>query len=163
MKAHRNSPIPFLDLYFVALAVCFLLKLNNSNISPLSFVTLDNHKVFIELADTPAKQAQGLSGIEELKDGYGMLFPFNPTQMVSFWMKDMLIPIDMIFIKDNRVVTLYTNVEPEPEVALSMLKRYSPNQVIDYVLEVPAGWSDKNKIIVGSTAIYTPSYDPAQN
>jgi len=147
----------------VLLVVCVLLKLNNLNISPLPFVTLENHKVFIELADTPAKQAQGLSGKTELKDGYGMLFPFNPPQMVSFWMKDMLISIDIIFIKDNKVVTLYTNVEPEPEVALSMLERYSPNQIIDYVLEVPAGWSEKNKIIVGSTAIYTPSSDPTQN
>jgi len=122
----------------------------------LPTIYLNNIGIYVELADTPQKQAKGLSGRTELKDGYGMLFPYTPPQMASFWMKDMLIPIDIIFIKDNKVTTLYENVQPEPDIPLAKLKRYSSKQAIDFVLEVPAGWSQKNGVKVGSEFIYEP-------
>ncbi len=105
----------------------------------------------VEIANTPEKQMQGLSGRGELKEGAGMLFPYAPPQEVTFWMKDMLIPIDMIFIMDSKVVTLYEHVKPEPNIPQNQLKHYSSVLPIDYVLEVPAGWSQKNGVTVGSS------------
>jgi len=58
MKAHRNSPIPFLDLYFVALAVCFLLKLNNG----LALSDLQVSEVAVDIACLHEGQIDPSSG-----------------------------------------------------------------------------------------------------
>lgn len=139
----------------VFILYCFYSYTNRPN-NPKNIITIGPTKVIIELADTPQKQAQGLSGRPELKDGYGMLFPYNPPQIVTFWMKGMLIPIDIIFIKSNRVLKIYHNVPPMPKIGLVNPEVYPSKIPIDYVLEVPAGWSKKNDIVVGSDFIYQP-------
>jgi uncharacterized protein len=134
-----------------------LVFLNNKNSNPQlqapydKKVMIDDVLVMVEIADTLKKQAQGLSDRAKLKDGQGMLFSYDPPQSISFWMKDMLIPIDIIFIKDNQVIKIFEGVQPEPEKTNQQLTRYSANQAIDYVLEVPADWSQKNNIKVNST------------
>jgi len=155
--------IIFSSILVILILSFFYIKNLNQKSAKYPQMIIGNHKVYIELADTLEKQTQGLSGISKLEEETGMLFPYNPPQMVSFWMKDMLIPIDIIFIKDNKVVTLYDKVQPEPNTSLSQLKRYSPNQLIDYVLEVPAGWSQKNGIAIGTKAIYKPTPDLVKN
>jgi len=158
-KPNSMSKKMLLILIFIFVIVfifyCFYSYTNRPN-NPKNVITIGSTKVIIELSDTPQKQAKGLSGRTELKDGYGMLFPYNPPQMASFWMKDMLIPIDIIFIKDNKIVTLYENVQPQPGTPPAQLKRYLSRQAIDFVLEVPARWCQKNNIQVGSSFSYLP-------
>lgn len=61
-------------------------------------VTIGSHKFIVEIARTPAEQAQGLMHRQSLAPDRGMLFPYSPPQEASFWMKDTLIPLDIIFI-----------------------------------------------------------------
>lgn len=56
------------------------------------------HKVIVEIARTPPEQAQGLMHRQSLAPDRGMLFPYETPQEASFWMKDTLIPLDIIFI-----------------------------------------------------------------
>ena len=153
------SKLFFVSIFFISLVAATLFirqyksipipQVRMSGKSPA--IDVNRISLEVELADTPEKQILGLSGRNELKDGTGMLFPYNPPQEVTFWMKDMLIPIDMVFIRDNTVVTLYEHVQPEPNIPQNQLKRYSSHQPIDYVLEVPAGWSQKNGVTIGSS------------
>ena len=118
-------------------------------------ITIDGTKVKTEIADTQEKMTKGLSGRPELLDGYGMLFVYQTPQVVTFWMPDMYFPIDMIFLKNNQVVYIETDVPNPPlDTPKQELKRYTPPEPVDMVLEVPSGFSQKHQIQVGSVLEY---------
>ena len=92
----------------------------------------------------------GLSRRKKLEEDGGMLFIFESENVFpSFWMKDMLIAIDIIWINDGEVVKIDKNVEPEPGKNTAELTLYYPDKPIDYVLEVVSGFSDKNGVNIG--------------
>jgi uncharacterized membrane protein (UPF0127 family) len=110
-------------------------------------VTIGNVKIKVDVADTPLKQSQGLSGRAELKEGEGMFFIFEKPAHYSFWMKDMNFPIDIIWIDENyQIVDIKHSLSPE-----TYPNTVSPKTSAQYVLEVPAGFSQKNNIVEKST------------
>ncbi len=104
-------------------------------------ITLGDQRLAIGLASTPAQQAQGLSGCPLVPDRQGLLFPFNPPRQTSFWMKDMLIPIDIIWIKDNVITGIEHRVNPPPSLDTddSQLTKYPSPGPVTAVLELAAG------------------------
>jgi hypothetical protein len=95
---------------------------------------------------------RGLGGRESLPDDRGMLFVFPDSGRQAFWMKDMLLSIDIIWISaEGRVVDVQT-AQPEPGVPDPQLKRYSPNGEAKYVLEVRAGLAAEKGAKVGDEA-----------
>jgi len=124
----------------------------SENTSSSKTITVDSTVITVEIADTVDKRTQGLSGRTDLLGDSGMLFVFDKTDRTpGFWMKGMLIPLDLIWIRDGIVVKIDKNVNPPeegtPDEALPI---YVPGQVIDHVLEVRGGYSEANKISVGS-------------
>lgn len=114
-------------------------------------LTIGSKTIDIEIANTPELRNKGLSGRTSLDESSGMLFVFD-TQDVSpiFWMKDMLIPLDIIWIDDDKVVSINKNVQAPKAGTLDRdLEKYTPPTNVDYVLEVTAGFSDKNNIKIG--------------
>lgn len=108
--------------------------------------------VNVEIADTQEGQAKGLSGRETLEENNGMLFVMPKNSYPSFWMKDMQFNIDVIWINENQVVEISKNLPaPDPETPTDELPRYKPTQSTSYVLEVNAGFVDKNNIEVGQS------------
>jgi uncharacterized protein len=103
--------------------------------------------VMVSVATTAAEQTLGLSGCSLLKLGQGMYFEFSEEIQPMFWMKDMVIPIDIIWIADNKVVGIEHNV-PVPGGG-DLTKYYAPKK-INAVLEVGAGHAEKLNIIEGS-------------
>ena len=91
----------------------------------------------IEIADTPAKRIRGLSGRSSLPQNRGMLFIFEIPGQYGFWMKGMFIPIDIIWIRGNRIIGLEKNILPSSNL------NYYPSEPADKVLEINAGLSDK--------------------
>jgi hypothetical protein len=72
------------------------------------------HRFTVELARTDEEQAYGLMNRTQLGGNEGMLFPFSPPRPASFWMKDTLIPLDMIFVRaDGTVARIAANTVPE--------------------------------------------------
>ncbi len=72
-----------------------------------------SYRFTIELALTPAQQAQGLMHRPSLGTDAGMLFLFDPVRPVSFWMHNTLIPLDMVFIApDGRIVRIAARTTP---------------------------------------------------
>ena len=102
-----------------------------------------------ELAETMEERSQGLMYRERLEEGEGMLFVFETESTHSFWMKNTLIPLDMIWIgKDMRVV----HIEHAVPCTTENCKSYTPNKPALYVLETNAGFAEKNGIKVGNIA-----------
>lgn len=115
-------------------------------------VKVGDKVIQVEIADTPEKREKGLSGKTGLPEDSGMLFVFDPTnKMPGFWMKDMVISLDIIWIKSDVIVKIDKNVPP-PKAGTpdSELPVYSPGQPVDSVLEVIGGYCDTNGISVGS-------------
>jgi len=111
----------------------------------------DKINVAVEIADTPAKHIQGLSKHSPLSENQGMLFIFNKKSVQKFWMKDMLFPLDIIWIDDNRIVKIDAKLAPEGEKPKNI---YSPDIPVNYVLEVPAGFCEKNQVKTGDKVFY---------
>lgn len=71
------------------------------------------HRFTVEVARTPAEQARGLMFRESLAPDAGMLFPFPSPRPASFWMKNTLIPLDMIFVRtDGTIARIAVNTTP---------------------------------------------------
>ncbi len=115
-----------------------------------SFIEFDGVKVFAEVADTPNSRAQGLSGRAGLSKNEGMLFLFDHPEIPSFWMKGMLFPIDIIWIRNGKVIYVSAYATPEPESALKNLKLYSPREESDSALEVAGGFAREHGITTGA-------------
>lgn len=110
---------------------------------PLPSVCVDQDCVIVEVVDTPAERQLGLMNRSKLAEDAGMLFVFEEMGIHSFWMKKTLIPLDAIWIGDNlHVMEIQTMVpctqEPCPV--------YTPTLPAKYVLEVNAGWAEKNGV-----------------
>ncbi|NCO12438.1 DUF192 domain-containing protein [Candidatus Pacearchaeota archaeon] len=91
----------------------------------------------VEVVRDISLQSKGLSGRQEIGSD-GMLFVFPSKRIPSFWMKEMNFDLDMIWIKDGRVLEITRNI-PKPANNNDQLKMYSPSQPIDQILEVYAG------------------------
>lgn len=98
------------------------------------------------LADTPALTSLGLSGREKLEENEGMFFIFSEPQPLSFWMKDMRFPIDIIWIDErSTVVGISNDLEPE-----TFPQTFSPSVPAQYALEVNAGFAEKHGVVPGA-------------
>ena len=102
---------------------------------PLTVVTATGSHLFtVEIADDPHEQAIGLMHREEMAADHGMLFDFGPPRIVTMWMKNTLISLDMVFVRpDGTVARVAERTEP-----LS-LKTISSNEPVSHVLELRGG------------------------
>lgn len=95
--------------------------------------------LIVEVADNDEIRAKGLSGRDKLADDAGMLFIFEKPAFYSFWMKDMKIPLDFIWIKGDKIVDIGENIPVPNTLKLEELVTYTPKSAVDKVLEVNAG------------------------
>jgi uncharacterized membrane protein (UPF0127 family) len=112
---------------------------------PLSTVSIDHTTYHVIVVNTEATREQGLSGRKKLDPDQGMFFIFDKQAKYSFWMKDMNFPIDIIFINDHKIVTIFNSVPaPTSGTKLSQLPLYTATAPANYVLEVNAGEAAKH-------------------
>jgi len=69
------------------------------------------HRFDVEVARTPREQQDGLMFRKSLGADQGMIFPYDPPQDVAFWMKNTLIPLDMVFIRANGTIARITTAK----------------------------------------------------
>ena len=107
-------------------------------------VTID-----IEIADDENRREIGLMGRPVMDEHQGMLFVFDQEQMASFWMKNTILPLDIIFInKIGEIVTICKNTTPFSE------QSYSATALTLLVVEVDAGFTDRDGIKEGDRIIW---------
>jgi uncharacterized membrane protein (UPF0127 family) len=116
----------------------------------IKFVQIGGQKVKVDLALTEVEQTQGLSGRSSLAPNTGMLFVFDQSSRQLFWMPDMNFSIDMIWITPNMKVD-YIEKDATPASYPATFGPGANDGVAKYVLEVPAGFSEKNNLKVGDS------------
>jgi uncharacterized membrane protein (UPF0127 family) len=105
-------------------------------------------KFTVELAVTKAEQERGLMFRKALAPDRGMLFPYNPPQRAAFWMKNTLIPLDILYIApDGRVLSIARNAVPHDETPLPS------GGLVRGVLEIPGGRAAQLGILPGDRVL----------
>ena len=110
---------------------------------PLLTITCD-------IASTPQQRSNGLMHRSSLPITHGMLFVYEQPQNLSFWMKNTLIPLDIIFIDEHGVVINVESADIQPNVADNELKRYKSNAPAQYVVEINKGMAMSYSIKQGT-------------
>jgi uncharacterized protein len=88
---------------------------------PLTITSLGKKHTFrVEMARTPQEQARGLMFRTEMGPDEGMLFPYDPPRVLSFWMKNTVLSLDLVFIgPDHRVINVAANAVPYSEASIT--------------------------------------------
>ncbi len=140
----------FTALYFATSKNVPRLLPATSSPSALTKLTINSSVVNVEIADTPDKRKQGLSGRQSLATDSGMLFIFEKADKVGFWMKDMKFALDLIYINDKKVVDIIKNAAMPPVDQKDQdLPIYMAREPFNMVLEVNAGFVDSHSLKVG--------------
>jgi len=132
-------------LIFLATCLATVPWVCAAEVQNLEIVSQSGVHVFsVELATTDEERERGLMFRKELPDGHGMLFDFETERSVAMWMKNTLIPLDMIFIRaDGRISNIAESTEP-------MSTRIIPSRgAVRAVLEVAGGTAKRLGIEVG--------------
>jgi uncharacterized membrane protein (UPF0127 family) len=113
-------------------------------------VRLAGNALKLVVANSPKAKSEGLSNKGEIPQD-GMIFFFYERSILSFWMKEMRFPIDIVWIDGNKVIGIEKHVQiPVPYARVNELKIYNSNDVADIVVELAAGAADKLNIVPGS-------------
>lgn len=104
----------------------------------------------LEVADNDSERSEGLMNVTDLGRNEGMLFVFEDEEPRGFWMKNTLIPLDMIFLNEYREVINVETARPEPGVSEDNLTVYRSERPAKYIVEVNAGFAENFSIVEGS-------------
>lgn len=136
----------YLGFYYADILFTPKTKQNLSN-----QVCFGNNCFLVELAKTTAEQEKGLMNRTELDANRGMLFIFQNEGVYAFWMKNTLIPLDMIWLDaNNKVVFMAQNVQPCKTI---LCPNINPLVNAKYVLEINGGVALEKGIRVGDNAV----------
>ena len=142
----------FTPVIIVIIAVLFFVLSNHSTKTVVQIHTLGKtYNIMAEVANTDNERADGLMWRRELPEDEGMLFVYAEEGMRSFWMKNVLISLDMLFIgADNRIKHIEKSV-PICLLDKKQCESYSSQVPVLNVLELQAGFSEKYNVNIGDT------------
>ncbi len=148
MKAKmKNRMIFLLIILFISLIlVLVLIKINFDK----KYVEVNGEKIFVEVADSEEEREKGLMFMEELCENCGILFIFEEERTHSLWMKNTLIPLDMIFINSNRKVVDVLHALPCSEEPCRI---YTTREKALYVLET--NYQKFNSTLIGKDILFS--------
>lgn len=116
-------------------ALGLLLGTAGCNAGEEAKLRLGDHKLTVEIADTPGEQVMGLMNRESLPNDRGMLFVFAMPKKASFWMKNTSIPLDLAFLDSEGVI-----LEIHPLIPFEEARVQSKSDHVAYALEVNRDW-----------------------
>ncbi len=119
--------------------------------TPDAWIEIRGQRVSLEVADTPRVQEKGLGERDSLAWHHGMYFEYEEPAFYAFWMKGMRFSIDIVWLREDRIVDLDLTVPFEKGGNGPTLR---PSVLADAVLEVPAGYSAANGWQIGDRVTY---------
>ena len=121
-----------------------------SQVLPITAQAIIKEQVInLEVAQTPQQQAMGLMFREALPDDRGMFFPFEEARIARFWMNNVPVALDMIFLKEGRVVEIAT--APPCDTEPQDCPLYGPDTIVDGVIELREGRAKELNLATGDT------------
>lgn len=139
-----NKFLPVLSLCLLMLTAC---QHNQHK------VTINDIKFNVELADDDNERAMGLMYRKQMDDDAGMLFIFPDSQYRAFWMKNTLIPLDILYFDHNRKLINVSENTPPCKNTTTRCPNYPSKKPAKYVLEINAGLSAKHGFKPGDEII----------
>lgn len=106
--------------------------------------------VELEVADTPEERRRGLMNRTALPEDRGMVFVYEDSEVRSFWMKNTLVPLDMIFVAPNGTVLNVEHAAPQPNASDADLRSYRSAGPAQYVVEVRRGFANRTGVGPGT-------------
>ncbi|MDX2159599.1 MAG: DUF192 domain-containing protein [Hyphomicrobiaceae bacterium] len=157
MRPHNMTVIDRAAVYAALLALMLMLGIVSAGNSQaemrkdiLRLVTQSGEHAFqVEVAESPEEKSRGLMFRRSLADDAGMLFPYEPPQEASMWMKNTYISLDMVFIRaDGTVHRVEPGTEPFSEAVISS------GGTVSAVLELKAGTAARIGLKAGDKAVH---------
>ena len=106
-------------------------------------IALNNAKLTVKVANSPAEHARGLMNTTSLPEDEGMLFCYPEEKALSFWMKSTAIPLSIAFFDKNKEITEIKDLKPYDESGVTS------NNPAMWALEVNSGWFSRNNVKIG--------------
>ena len=126
-----------------------LLYADRGQMLPITAIAeIGQQTIELEVAQTPQQQSTGLMFREALADNRGMLFPFESARIARFWMKNVPVSLDMIFLNGDRIVDIAANVPPCQSNPCPV---YGPKALVDGVIELRGGRAEELGVQTGDT------------
>ncbi len=132
---------------------------NLAQILPVAaWVELGGEVIELEVTRTVDEQATGLMYRDSLADDRGMLFSFEPARPVQFWMKNVVIDLDMVFVHEGKIVGIAEDVPPCDSTPCAT---YGPGfgVLVDQVIELRGGRAAELGVAVGDAVVVKPLTD----
>ena len=146
-KNIRSRLVYFIVIALILVLIILYLPFSHIKRFDIEKVCIKSKCFSVELAQSPSEREQGLSYRSNLDEDKGMLFIFQQPMITHFWMKDTLIPLDIIWINDrNEIIYLEKNAQP---CNIEPCKLYGPDKPSKYVLEINANLSEKYGFSIG--------------
>ena len=139
----KKRNLVILIIIFVILILLFFYIVNSNK----NKVCFSENCFKVEIASTSEELSKGLMFRENLEKNSGMLFIFPENGIYGFWMKNTLIPLDIIWINsDKKIIFIEHNIQPCQENAC---ESFTSNETAKYVLELNAGTAEKVGLKIG--------------
>jgi len=151
---YRKKRKIIIVLFFILFLSAFLfLEIKNSSDKEkeIEKIIINKKTINIEIAKTDKEHYIGLSNREKICHDCGLFFIFSDLKIRQFVMRNMKFPLDIIFIKDDTIVEILENLEPEGSNPKEI---YSSNQPVNSVLEINAGMSKQYDFKTGQKVIF---------
>ena len=151
MYSTINKLNVILSIILFLTAVAFFVYAQNNNLKNnpdiIPKVCFENKCFNVEIAGTPKEREMGLMNREYLNPNSGMLFVFDQIGVYNLWMKNTLIPLDMIWIdKNNRIIFIKENAEP---CKTEQCESFGSNKKALYILEINGGLTEEIGFEIG--------------
>ncbi|MDO8512874.1 MAG: DUF192 domain-containing protein [bacterium] len=125
-----------------------------TNATKFKTLTISDKSLRVEYASTLAEWSKGLSNRISLEKDNGMIFVFPTAQIQNFWMKDTIIPLDIIWVANHKVVG-FDHMFPELDTPIEQLKHFYSPSAVDVVIETNLNWTISNNIKIGDVVTYS--------
>ena len=133
--------------------LCLLILLLSACHKNQHKVTINDISYYVDLADDDNERAMGLMYRKEMANDEGMLFIFPDTEYRAFWMKNTLIPLDILYFDQNRKLINVIENTPPCKNTTTRCPNYPSNRPAKYVLEINAGLSQKHGFKAGDEMV----------